>query len=414
MALADSTALELRSRPTANLDAYDQFLKGEAAAVSGDRGDMRRAMQFYERAVALDPAFALAWARLSQIRAAMVWNGAVVDELSVGARTAAERARALRPDAPETALALGWAWKATEPIDLERSLAEYRRGLSIAPDNVDLLAAVAIAELGFGQVDSALPRLARAAALDPRSAAAARRLSAAYLRLRRYAAAESAAVRAVALEPQSMGNVYGVVIARLARGNLAGARSALREAEAHIDPDALTAGFALGEDLYWVLDDEQQRRVLALPLSTSAFDGDRAIWAALRMHLHHHRGDSALAVAWADSTRLALEAQLREHPSDAQRHAILSTALAHLGRKEAAIREGKLATELMPMSRGYPGYYMQHQLVRTYILVNEPELALDALEPLLKTDHYVTPGWLRIDPMFDPLREHPRFRELVR
>jgi hypothetical protein len=59
------------------------------------------------------------------------------------------------------------------------------------------------------------------------------------------------------------------------------------------------------------------------------------------------------------------------------------------------------------------GPYFQHQLVRAHMLVGEPEKALDKLEPLLKIPCYLSPGWLRIDPNFDPLRKNPRFQKLV-
>ena len=59
------------------------------------------------------------------------------------------------------------------------------------------------------------------------------------------------------------------------------------------------------------------------------------------------------------------------------------------------------------------GPYIQHQLVRIYMLVGEPEKALDQLEPLLKIPYYLSPGWLKIDPNFDPLRKNPRFQKLV-
>jgi hypothetical protein len=55
----------------------------------------------------------------------------------------------------------------------------------------------------------------------------------------------------------------------------------------------------------------------------------------------------------------------------------------------------------------------QHELVRIYILVGEPEKALDKLEPLLKMPYYLSPSWLEIDPNFDPLRKNPRFQRLV-
>jgi hypothetical protein len=59
------------------------------------------------------------------------------------------------------------------------------------------------------------------------------------------------------------------------------------------------------------------------------------------------------------------------------------------------------------------GPYCQHELVRSYILVGEPEKALDRLEPLLKIPYDLSPGWLKIDPDFDPLRKNSRFQKLV-
>ena len=411
LALADSTQRELRTRPTGSLDAYDQFLQGEAAMMVGGLRNTRQAIRFYERAVELDPTFATAWARLSIARSTMVINGARDPDMGAEARAAGERARALRPDAPETALAVGYYHLVTEPIDPERSLAAYRHGLRLAPDDVRLLDAVAAGEIQEGRWDSAAARLARAAALDPRSAATAGRLAKLRVNLHQYAAADSAADRAVALAPRSIGARYAQVLVRLARADLAGARSALRNAEAHIDRGVLLPAFAGGEDLFWVLDDEQQRQVLAM--TPSAFDDDRGAWATALMYIYRHRHDAVRAAAYADSARQVLEEQLRANPSDAVRHAYLGIALAHLGRKDEAIREGRRAAELMPVSRGYPGHYMQHQLARIYVLTGEPDRALDQLEPLLGMPYYITPGWLKVDPAFDPLRQHPRFMKLV-
>jgi hypothetical protein len=51
--------------------------------------------------------------------------------------------------------------------------------------------------------------------------------------------------------------------------------------------------------------------------------------------------------------------------------------------------------------------------VRIYLLAGQSERALDMLEPLLDMPYTLTPAWLRIDPMFEPLRKHPRFQKLV-
>jgi serine/threonine protein kinase len=101
-------------------------------------------------------------------------------------------------------------------------------------------------------------------------------------------------------------------------------------------------------------------------------------------------------------------------PNDHQRHVLLGLALAFLGRKAEAIAEGKRGVALKTIADdAYNGPYHQHQLARIYMLVGEPEQALDQLEPLLKIPSFLSPGWLKVDPNFAPLRQNPRFQRLV-
>jgi tetratricopeptide (TPR) repeat protein len=126
------------------------------------------------------------------------------------------------------------------------------------------------------------------------------------------------------------------------------------------------------------------------------------------------KGDTANVRTYAEEARKATEEQLREAPDDPGRRISHGLALAYLGRKEEAIREGQRGVALQPMSRdAVNGPYFQHQLARIYILTGEPEKALDQLEPILKFTYFITPAWLRIDPNFDPLRGNPRFQKLV-
>ena len=198
----------------------------------------------------------------------------------------------------------------------------------------------------------------------------------------------------------------------LGEGDLAGARAVLKAAPKEVEPTALVAYLANYQDLVWVLDEEQ--RELLLRLTPSAFDDDRGTWALCLVQAYALKGDAANVRTYAEEARKAFEEQLRAAPNDAQRHVVLGLALAYLGRKEEAIREGERGVALDPVSKdARNGPYFQHQLVRIYMLVGEPEKALDQLEPLLKIPYFLSPGWLKIDPNFDPLRKNPRFQKLV-
>jgi serine/threonine-protein kinase len=415
VALADSVRHELTAKPTDNLAAYDEYLKGEAASqamASSDLPSLRRAIANYEHAVALDSTFAVAWARLSRARAAVFFNGIPSPELGVEARAAADRAIALQPNLADAYVALGDYYSEVTPIDNERALTEYKQGLRLNPDNTDLLGNIALTEWTLGRWDSVAYRLSRAVALDPRSVNTARRLAFTYLFQRNYKAADSAIDRAFALSPASPRLALIKAMIQVAQGNLAAARAVVGTAAAQIDPEIVLPFFANYQDFYWLLDEDQQRRVLTM--APSAFDNDRGIWAVVHAELYHLRGDRARVAAYADSARLALEEQIRTNPDDGQRHAILGVALGYLGRKSDAVREGQRAVQLMPISRdAYNGEYIQLQLARTYILVGDADAALDQLEPLLKMPCYISPGWLRLDPAFDPLRQNPRFQKLV-
>ena len=198
----------------------------------------------------------------------------------------------------------------------------------------------------------------------------------------------------------------------LAKGDLGGARQVVRETPQEVDPTVLVAYIATYWDLYWLLDDQQQS--LLLRLTPTAFDGDRGNWGEVLAETYALHGDTLRARAYADSARQAYETQLRETPTDAQRHVLLGVVLAYLGRRAEAIKEGEQGVAMLPVSKdAYSGPYNLHQLVRIYILAGEQEKALDQLEVLLKVPYYLSPGWLKVDPTFDPLRKNPRFQKLI-
>ncbi|HZI21471.1 MAG TPA: hypothetical protein VFD76_03115, partial [Gemmatimonadales bacterium] len=115
-----------------------------------------------------------------------------------------------------------------------------------------------------------------------------------------------------------------------------------------------------------------------------------------------------------DSARVFVSRRVQERPDDPRLHSALGIAYAGLGRRQEAIQEGRRATELMPVGKeAYRGYYRAWDLARIYTMVGEYDAAIAEIEHLLALPGHLTVPWLRMDPTWDPLRGHPRFRRLV-
>ncbi len=404
----------LSEKPTQDLAAYDAFLKGEDASrglAAADPFSLRRAIGHYEQAVALDPGFAQAWVELSRAHSFNYSNSVPTPAEREQARVAAERALTLAPGLPAAHLALGDYYQATLG-DWPRASEQYALGRQKAPRDADLLVGTALVQQNTGHWEEGLASLRQAQTIDPRSALTARRLARTLLLLRHYSEARETADRGLALAPESLGILETKAIVFLAQGDLEGARSVLKTAPREVDPKALVAYMAMYNNLTWVLDEEQQTLLLGLP--PAAFGGDTLAWGMSLAQAASLRGDAEKTRQYAEAARAAAEAQLAQAPEDATRHVYLGLALAFLGQKAEAVKEGERAVALVPVSKdAYDGPYYQHQLARIYIRVGEPEKALDRLEPLLKIPYLLSPGWLKIDPDFDPLRRLPRFQKLV-
>jgi tetratricopeptide (TPR) repeat protein len=198
----------------------------------------------------------------------------------------------------------------------------------------------------------------------------------------------------------------------LAQGDRARAERIARTPPPGVDPMELAYHFARFEELGWLLDDGQQRRVLQL--DDDFYEGDRGNWGLVNAQLHAMRGQPALSRAYADSAQLAYEKSIREEPNDGQLHALRGMSLAFLGRREDALREAQRAVELLPIEKdAYFGPYLQLHLARVHMMVGSKDKAVELLKPLVEVPNNLSKAWLRVDPTFDPLRSHPRFQALV-
>ncbi len=413
VALGAGERKALAERPTANLAAYDAYLRGEE--ISGGLSTagqvaLQRAETFYDRAASLDSTFALAWAQLSRANSLIFFRGTGASAPGNKARQAAERALALAPGRPEGHLAMG-DYHANVSRNYAEALRQYAEGGRLTPPRADLLTAAALVEQRLGRWDAALDHLDQARRLDPRSIFANRRYAFTLLWMRRYPEARAAYDRALTLDPGNVAGLQQKAMLSLVQGDLPGARAVLRAAPREVQPEALVAYVATYWDMVWLLDHEYTSRLLKLTLVP--FGDDRGAWGLALAQAHLLRGDRRSSRAYADSARIAFEAQIREGASDEQRiyHAI---ALAYLGRLAEAVREGEQAVAERPISQdAYTGAYHQHILVRIYVLAGQHEKALDRLEQLLEIPYLLSPGWLRVDPTFEPLRKHPRFQRLA-
>ncbi|HEY7637686.1 MAG TPA: protein kinase [Gemmatimonadales bacterium] len=417
--LADSVRAQLGESPTRNAQAYEAYLLGQqaqyASASENDPPSLRRAIVHYRQAIALDSDYVEAWAYLSKASSALYDNAPPNPAIDREAREAAERALALAPRGIQGYLALA-AYHTHVTHEPARVLLDLAKVRELRPRDVDVqgsaLLTAGYLEKGLGLWDSAAVHLERAHALAPRELLPLENLAEVELWRRQYPRARRAADQGLALLPTNLSLIQTKVMIAVAEGDLAGARAVLAAVPKAVDSAKVVAWMAEYNELMWVLNDAQQR--LLLRLRPEAFGDDRGDWGLALAQTLWLAGDRAKARIYADSARMAYAEHVRENPDDAVYHIDYGLSLAILGRRTAAVLEGVRGAAQLPIRRDHlDGPYVQHQLARLYILVGEPEKAMDQLELLLQIPFYLSPAWLRVDPNFDPLRASPRFQKLI-
>jgi eukaryotic-like serine/threonine-protein kinase len=405
----------LTAAPTPNAEAYRLYLQGsEYLARPGfRRRNIETAQQLFKRALALDPNFVLAHASLSQAYA-MASND---PSAALLARTRAEAEAALRlaPGLPEAHAAMGWAQFRSR--NFRRALGEFSIALKGLPNDALLWRLTGVVHRRLGDWNEVTAAFERAAQLNPRDADLFNILGGhTYRMLRRYPDAVRAYERALSLAPdvqepaiyigwtyfdwQGQLDTLRAVLGRLPRDadlggtTVASERAELllyeRNADSLLQMPEMALPNLFGSDLYFV--------------SSALY----AAWA------HQLRGDHAAARTAFDSARMRLDSRVREFPDDYYAHFARGMALAGLGRRGEASREARwLQQSVIYREDAFlgPAYAESRALILAQ--VGDAEGACDELERLLARPSLVSVHELRLHPLFDPIREHPRFKALL-
>jgi serine/threonine-protein kinase len=399
-----------RAIPTDIPEAYEFYLRGKEAwgEAFWDRR-ARSSAELFGRAVELDPDFALAQAALSQALVFLRFRG-LSDDLSRAA-AALDAAVRVEPDLVETRMAQGF-YEYFGTQNAERALERFDAVLRSQPNNTDALGISGAILRRLGNWDEGIARSERAVELDPRNQVRLRQLGNAYTRVRRYREAGQVWDRMIAVNPSNP--TFYTMKARnylLWEGDREQARLVLEQASntVGIEP-AWILSFsrllirALGEEYAQALDRltlEEQR--------------DTIPYYFAKAELNSHTGQVQMAAAYYDSARAVVEVAVRRGATAMARYGDdLALAYAGLGRKDEAVQTIESAVEMAPIFLGTErGVSLADDLAEIYVRVGEYEAAIDQLEYLLSIPSTISIPLLRVDPLYDPLRDHPRFQALL-
>ena len=409
---ATATQQQLAEKPTQNLAAYDAYLKGiEAYNQGSDPVDAPAGCGLLRAGGGARYRVRAAWARLSQAGVAPDTASARPSPaIGRAVSAAAERALALAPDRPEGHVALGDYYRRNKH-DNARALEEYEPGR--APVAVQRGAVPRHGPGGAGA--GTLGRVAGAPAAGPDARPALGRDRARAGHGARLHAAARGSARGGGPRPDDRPGRHAVLRVEddvvSGRGRPAGAPSASGTAAQRSSPPPLAAYLATYYDLFWVLDAEQQ--ALLLRLGPDQFDDDRgSVGAGAGGSLRRSAATGRGARAYADSARIALEEQIRAAPKDAAAARVLGTC-AGLSRPEGGgDPEGERAVALLPIGArdASNGRTCRAPARRTYILVGEPDKALDSSSPA--QDSVLSLAGLARSTHLRPAAQNPRFQRL--
>jgi len=411
----------LAVKPTNKPEAYDAYLRGTAFEARGspsyDRDLLWKAVSCYERAVELDPNFAIAWARLSRMDAFLFASGAYADRRDA-AKYALDNAQRLEPNSPETLLALGY-YQYRVLRDYELANATFGRVSKMLPGNSEVLTALGRVALRLGQWNESLAYFEQALVLDPRNLDLLFDAADAYAAIRQFPAALKLYDRMLDVTPNDPDAMAAKARIYQAEGNLHEAAGFISEINNQTSPFVFSTKI---NQLRLERNYGEAIRLLQARLAQFHYNGldwkrHDQVWLALTQRF---AGDTAGANVTVEQVRNTVE-QFSSDSDDVFVAAYLSRAYAVMGEKSSALKEAERAIMLRPPSKDVmSGSGLKENLALIQTICGENSRAISILAQLLQTayssDRFapapITPALLRLDPLWDPLRADPAFQKL--
>jgi tetratricopeptide (TPR) repeat protein len=418
--LSPTEKAQMTRKPTENGEAYLAFVQAHDLQMHlEDLEKLKQAEQLYERALQMDPNFALAAADFSRMESWIYHTYDPTPPRREKARTLAEGALKLQPDCPEGHLALGFSLY-YGARDFESALKEFAIAREGLPNEADVYLAIGAIERRQGKWNESSANLEKAASLSPKESWPLQNLTLNYQMLRNFAAANKTIDRALKLTPNSF-SLWSIKaqVETAEKGTFETAELGAKFLSSAAIPENEKAHLAaaivqtrLFERKYAdaLRDAESMKDELLATSPAGLFSKYECIGIARKLLKDDAGAREALLIA-----KRHVEKYVNDAPSEASRHAKLAEVLVWLGEKEAAIAEAKRAMELLPETvDAFEGPEMTQSLAEVYALAGEPDKAIDLLDGLLSRPSPVTVAILKVVPIWDPLRENSRFIELLK